>query len=56
MKHVEDSQGMFSPHKMTNPFIPVHAEEPGVMPLLDYYKGDAWLIIFLQLDAGLTDC
>jgi len=40
---------------MTDPFIPVHAEEPGVVSLLHYYKGDSWLIIFLQLDAGLPD-
>lgn len=40
---------------LTNPLIPVHAEEPGVMSLLHYYEGDAWLIIFLQLDAGLTN-
>ena len=28
---------------------------PGVMPLLDHDEGDAGLVVWLQLDAGLPD-
>ena len=41
--------------QMTHPLVPVRAEEPGVVPLLHHHKGDARLIVLLQLDAGLAD-
>ena len=27
---------------------------PGVVPLLDHYEGDAWLVVWLQLDTSLS--
>ncbi len=33
----------------------IRAEKAGVVALLHYYVGDARLVVFLQLDAGVSD-
>lgn len=39
----------------THPLVLVRAEEPCVVPLLHHDEGDPGLVVFFQLDAGLTD-